>query len=383
MDDNEKHNKKNVCVVTFPERGMVQISNLLKILNSLFDDIYIITHPRFSEKYKMKIQGLSVVPIEINYKKEKNAFMRILRYVSWQLIATKSIINLQKTIDTVVLFIGGHGLILPALIAKILRKKTVLILPGSDIAIMQSRDERFAKIISLLSVGTYLCSDVIVVYSPNLIKEWNLWKYKNKTKLAREHFLEFDKFRLKKEFAKRDSLIGYVGRLSEEKGILNFIEAIPKIIEKEKNLKFLIVGDGHLRENLEKQIKSKHLKGKVKLVGWVSHDELPDYLNELKLVVLPSYTEGLPNVILEAMACGTPVLANSVGSIPDLIINGKTGFLMEKNDPESIAENVIKSINNPDLLKISKKAYHTIRKNFSYENTIKLWKRVLENDDNQ
>ena len=78
-----------------------------------------------------------------------------------------------------------------------------------------------------------------------------------------------------------------------------------------------------------------HVNKNVTLVGWISHDELPSYLNMLKLLVVPSYTEGLPNIVIEAMSCGTPVLATPVGGVPDLIEDGITGFILEDNFPET------------------------------------------------
>jgi glycosyltransferase involved in cell wall biosynthesis len=109
------------------------------------------------------------------------------------------------------------------------------------------------------------------------------------------------------------------------------------------------------------------LNDKVRLVGRVSHDEVPRYLNQLKLLVIPSYSEGLPNVILEAMASGTPVLATPVGSIPDIITGGETGFIMENNSPECIAKNVIRALNHPNLGQISQNGAALIEKEYRYD----------------
>lgn len=116
-------------------------------------------------------------------------------------------------------------------------------------------------------------------------------------------------------------------------------------------------------KNVRKAEKYKeNLNKKVELTGWIPHDKLPDYLNMLKLVVLPSYTEGLPNIMLEAMACGTAVLATSVGGIPDVIKDGDTGFIMENNSPECVAENVIMVLNDSNLDRIVKNAKELIEK---------------------
>jgi len=100
-------------------------------------------------------------------------------------------------------------------------------------------------------------------------------------------------------------------------------------------------------------------------------------LNELKLVVLPSFTEGLPNIMLEAMACGTPVLATSVGAISDVIKDGETGFIMENNSPEHIARNVIRILEQPDLDKIVENARALVEQEFTYKAVVKRYKKIL------
>ena len=119
------------------------------------------------------------------------------------------------------------------------------------------------------------------------------------------------------------------------------------------------------------------LDGKVKFVGWISHDELPRYLNELKLLVLPSYTEGLPNIMLEAMACGTPVLATLVGAIPDIIKDGETGFIMENNSPECIAQNIIRALNHPNLERIAQNARALVEREFTFEKAVERYEKIV------
>ena len=114
------------------------------------------------------------------------------------------------------------------------------------------------------------------------------------------------------ELEERSNKIGYIGRFSEKKGVMNFLKYILLLDVTTNQLNILFGGDGRLKTKMEDFIKLNRLDAIIEMGGWIAHSDLPKYLNTLKLLVLPSYTEGLPNIILEAMACGTPVLTTSI-----------------------------------------------------------------------
>ena len=107
----------------------------------------------------------------------------------------------------------------------------------------------------------------------------------------------------------RNNLVGYVGRLSPEKGIWNLVKSVPLVLQKNGDVRFIITGDGPLYESIQEYLVSESLENRVYLAGKAPYQQIPDRMNELRTLVLPSYSEGLPATVLEAMACGTPVLA--------------------------------------------------------------------------
>jgi glycosyltransferase involved in cell wall biosynthesis len=225
-------------------------------------------------------------------------------------------------------------------------------------------------------------SHLIIIPSKSMITWLSLEKYANKVRSAicivDQKF--FDRFIKNTNYIERGEIIGYVGSLVRSKGVLNLIRSIYLLKSKHKfrDIYLLVIGDGPLIEDLKVKIKEYGVSENVILKGYVQHHILPYYYNMTKLLVLPSYTEGLPSVILEAMACGTPVLATSVGAVPDIIKDGETGFLLKSNDPEHIARKIIELLNNPELLKkVSENAYNHVRENFSYEKTLESWRRIL------
>ncbi|AKB76151.1 hypothetical protein MSLAZ_2890 [Methanosarcina lacustris Z-7289] len=375
---NNQNEKPNVCIVTSPrpKASITPLSNLIDILSSLSNQVFLITGNEGAEIFKIN-KNIHGVPISYNVKRQ--LFYRILNYIFLQLKISYEIIKLNKIVDSYIFFMG-EGLLLPVLTLKILRKPIILSLAASSPKMLDSQKDlrSILKLPKYLEIINYILSDKIVIYSSNIITEWGLDRYQNKILIGHEHILDFSRFKLVKKYNDRELIIGYIGRLSEEKGVINFAESIPKILKEKPSLNILIMGDGDLKSDIETYLLRNGLENNVKLTGWICHENLPEYLNSLKLLIIPSYTEGLPNIMLEAMACGTLVLATKVGAIPDIVKDTKTGFLMENNSPECIATSTIKALEHPDLEKIAENARSLVEHEFTYEAAIEKYSSIFK-----
>jgi glycosyltransferase involved in cell wall biosynthesis len=129
----------------------------------------------------------------------------------------------------------------------------------------------------------------------------------------------------------RDIDVLFVGRLSVEKGVDTLIRAVAPL---SGDTNVVIAGDGAERRRLE-QIASE-LGAKVTFLGWVSKAELPALVRRAHVQVIPSRSEALPMVALEALASGTPVIASRVGGLPEMVVDGENGFLFDKDDVDGL-----------------------------------------------
>ncbi|MCF6202815.1 MAG: glycosyltransferase family 4 protein [Methylococcaceae bacterium] len=126
-------------------------------------------------------------------------------------------------------------------------------------------------------------------------------------------------------------IILYVGNLKKSKGCLELLKAF-SIYNQEKNpTELVFVGDGPCKEAIQNQIKGLELDDSIHAVGQKKHELLPIWMGAADLIVLPSHAEGVPNVLLEAMACGRPVVATTVGGIPE-VVPDKCGVLVAPHD---------------------------------------------------
>jgi glycosyltransferase involved in cell wall biosynthesis len=141
-------------------------------------------------------------------------------------------------------------------------------------------------------------------------------------------------------------IVGAAGRLSPEKGFDVFVAAAAQLARMEGSTGFVLFGDGPLRDALERQAAAAGLEGRLVFAGF--RKDLDGFLPWLDLLVLPSYTEGLPNVVLEGCAAGVPVVATAVGGTPEVIEDGVTGCLVPPGDAAALARRMLDVLHSPD-----------------------------------
>jgi colanic acid/amylovoran biosynthesis glycosyltransferase len=154
-----------------------------------------------------------------------------------------------------------------------------------------------------------------------------------------EAFTEIDQV----EPLKNNRLV-YVGRLSEQKGLFLLIEAIAEISKRRRDFELVLVGDGELRPAM---IAEHDLTSCVRITGWASSAQVKQEMSDARALILPSFAEGLPIVLIEAMALGKPVLTTFVNGIPELVLDGETGWLFPAGSRGAIADAILKCLETP------------------------------------
>lgn len=168
----------------------------------------------------------------------------------------------------------------------------------------------------------------------------------------------------------------YLGMLIKRKGVSDLIDAI-KIINKENflkknNVKFIISGIGQEEEVLKRKVQELDLTRYIEFVGWIDNQDKKNFLMESQLLVLPSYNEGLPVAILEAMSYGLPIVSTDVGSISEAVLNNQNGFLITPGDIQGLALSIKKIVECPELWEsFSKNSKRVIVSKFNEEDYFK------------
>ena len=140
-----------------------------------------------------------------------------------------------------------------------------------------------------------------------------------------------------------------VGNLVRLKGYNYLVEALPAIVAAHPQAMLVLIGDGEEREPLREQAAALGMTDRVYFTGYLPTTQIPAWLNAADVFVLPSLSEGRPNVILEAMACGRLVVATRVGGIPEIVEDSQTGFLVAPQQPDQLAERISLLLDNPEL----------------------------------
>ncbi|MFC2114653.1 glycosyltransferase family 4 protein [Bacteroidota bacterium] len=173
---------------------------------------------------------------------------------------------------------------------------------------------------------------------------------------------------LRKDFQISESelLIGNVAALADHKDYYTFVNTAEVLTRQGINARFLIIGEGPLEDELKKYISSKNLSNKILFTGF--RNDIPDILPELDVFLFTSKTEGLGTSILDAMACGVPVVSTNAGGIPEIVTHNENGLLADVGDSEQLSAAIIRLTRDTEFKKqIVINARHQLLNKFTKE----------------
>ena len=247
---------------------------------------------------------------------------------------------------------------------------------GSDINIEGIYFPRFIEMmIYKLIINNANCVFALTKHMKKEIEN----KFKRKKVCVIPNGIEIEKFKNIKnkiEFQNnQDKVILFVGSLRPVKGVKYLIMALEKVIKIYPNVKLIIIGHGDEYSKLLNLVKQLNLNDYVKFEGEISNDRVLEYMSSSDLFVLPSLSEGFPNVILEAMAEGLPIISTNVKGLDEMVKNNINGLLVKPKDPQDIAKKILKLINDENLRK-------KMSKNNINESTNYSWEKVIQKLEN-
>ena len=222
------------------------------------------------------------------------------------------------------------------LAGKLYQKPVVVWGRGNDVYV------KVNYIVQTIRLFVLMSADIIVAQTNNMKKRFlEIWPHIKSLKIV-PNALNLKTFKMKKirKFSSSPSLT-YVGGLRPVKGLEHLIEAFRQVLQEMPDVKLYLVGEGEDKGRLLRLAKKLDVNEKIIWVGQVNHEKVVEYLHLSWVFVLPSLSEGLPNVLLEAMACGVPCVATAVGGVPDIIENNVNGLLVKPEDPQLLGQAII------------------------------------------
>lgn len=252
---------------------------------------------------------------------------------------------------------------------KLFKKPYVAYCRGSDIY----SSWMFKKVISRLVLKN---ADAVIALTEDMkreikkIYERDIFVIPNGINLERFKNLSREDIRRRLKIKEDEKIIISVGGLRPIKGVKYLIEAMKFITDNNENISLMIVGDGKEKEYLGSLVKELELEQYVTFVGKIPNEKVPEYMAVSDVFVLPSLSEGFPVVNLEAMASGLPIVATKVGGVPEIIKDGKNGFLVESKNPERIAERILLLLKNDELRERMSRANKKEVEKYTWESVV-------------
>jgi len=323
------------------------------------------------------------------YSLIKFSLINFIISASFSLGAIARLLFLKKRFDIVQFYGASLPLLICLPLLKALKKKVVVKVSGAKPG-MEMGSLKGSLLGPLLS-GIYSSVDRIIVMSDELRQKVLMEGFSGR-KVARipngvniELFYPYPD-KEKEELRKSNKLVSkkvlvYSGWLVEGKGLDTLLEAFKLVASENRETYLLLLGKGPLGDRLKDKAGSLGISDNVCFKGNVPN--VHEYLNSADIFVFPSFREGMPNSLLEAMACGLPVIASKIGGVVDVVEDGKSGILFEPGDVSGLASAMVRLLNDNELrLKLGAEARKRIVDSFSIDRIadeyIRLYERLLK-----
>jgi len=171
----------------------------------------------------------------------------------------------------------------------------------------------------------------------------------------------------------------FVGWLEEFKGVFELLEVSKELIDEGYKFNLVFAGDGHAKTKAKEFIENNNLSDYIELLGWIDEKNLAELLSQNDIFVLPSWAEGLPNAMIEAMSAGLSVVVSNVGVIPNFIENGKHGLIIEPKNKYSLKKAIMSLLDDHNLIKkIAINGHNLAKDKFSEKTGINRLLAVIE-----
>jgi len=187
-----------------------------------------------------------------------------------------------------------------------------------------------------------------------------------------------EKMRKKLNIKNDVPLVGTLARLFPLKGYEDFLPVAAKIAKEIQNVEFIIIGDGLLKEKIKEE--SEKLGLKFHFVGLISPEQVPDYISTMDILIHLSMREGLPRAVVQALASGIPAIAYDLDGAPEVIINGRSGYIAKPRNVDEVANFAIKLLNNSSLReKLGNEGRKIVKEKFDWINMVKTIEEEYKN----
>jgi glycosyltransferase involved in cell wall biosynthesis len=226
----------------------------------------------------------------------------------------------------------------------------------------------FSREVISLDVKAIKNSNIITVVSHSCAKELrDIYKIGRRIRIV-NNGVDTNFFVPKERNDMKEPYILYTGRLDSRKGLVDLIESAKYVCQEHSDIKFILTGKGPNKKYLEQRINELSLNKNIYFAEFVDRSKLLEYYQNATVYVLPSYYEGLPTTLLEAMSCGIPSIATDVEGSSELITDGKTGLLAPPRNPKRLADAILRLLDDEELRqKLGDNARKHIVSNYDWE----------------